>query len=272
MSGDSRARFDAGAEAWANYNQEPLGRIRRAVTWHNLKPYLPEITNADDAPRVLDAGGGSGEVALLLALRGYRVWLLDYAPAMLDQARQAAQQLPAEVQARLTFCLAAADSAGDSFGTGFFDAIACHTLIEYLPAPHKTLQTLVGTLQEGGLLSLSFVNHHAEVLRRVWSRGDPTGALASLEAGGFCAKLFHVAGRAYTSEKIATWLTGMGLEVTAEYGVRAFADFVPRHRLDEPEFFEAMVRLEKAVAHRPPYSLQARYVHLLAHKKMKPAQ
>lgn len=272
MSDESRARFDAGAEAWANYNQEPMGRIRRAVTWHNLEPYLPEITGTDNAPRVLDAGGGSGELALKLALRGYRVWLLDYAPAMLDQARLAAERLPAEVQARLTFCLAAADSAGDAFGAGFFDAIACHTLIEYLPAPQDTLRTLVGVLREGGLLSLSFVNHHAEVLRRIWSRGDPVGALTSLETGAFCAKLFDVAGRAYTSKEIATWLTGMGLEVTAEYGVRAFADFVPRQRLDEPEFFEAMVRLEKAVAHRPPYSLQARYVHLLAHRKMEPAQ
>jgi hypothetical protein len=31
MSDDSRARFGAGAEAWADYNQQALGRIRSAV-------------------------------------------------------------------------------------------------------------------------------------------------------------------------------------------------------------------------------------------------
>ena len=105
MTTDSREGFSAGAEAWADYNRQPLGRIRHEVTWHNLAPHLPDLAVTGNPPRVLDAGGGSGELALRLAQRGYRVWLLDYAPAMLDQARQAAQALPDEARARLTFCL-----------------------------------------------------------------------------------------------------------------------------------------------------------------------
>jgi S-adenosylmethionine-dependent methyltransferase len=269
MTRDSKTRFNSGAEVWANYNRQPLGRIRCGVTWHNLVRHLPEIADLQNPPRVLDAGGGSGELALRLAQRGYRVWLMDYAPAMLDQARRAAQCLPDASRAHLTFCLMSADEAADTFAPGFFDAITCHTLIEYLPNPQDTLRTLVGLLREGGLLSLSFVNRYAEVLRQVWSHADPAGALAKLEEGGsFCASLFDISGMAYTSGEVSLWLANLGLTVAAICGVRCFADYVPRERLDDPQFFDALVRLEKAAACRLPYMLQARYVHLLSHKNV----
>jgi S-adenosylmethionine-dependent methyltransferase len=267
MTDDNRARFDAQAEAWAGYNRQPLGRIRGEVTWHNLRPHLPPITGVGDPPRVLDAGGGSGELALRLVQRGYRVWLLDSAPGMLDQARQAAQGLPPQARARLTCCLAAAEEAGTAFEPDFFDAITCHTLIEYLTEPQGALQELVRLLRPGGLLSLSFVNRHAEVLRQVWSRGDPDSALARLAGEGFWARLFDIQGQAYTAEEASGWLAGLGLTVTAIYGVRAFADQVPAEQLEDPRFLEALIRLERAVAVLSPYRDIARYVHLVACKE-----
>ncbi|MFC2037670.1 methyltransferase domain-containing protein [Chloroflexota bacterium] len=266
MVEDIEARFDAGAEAWVEYNRQPLGRIRREVTWRNLDPYLPDIAGPQRRPCVLDAGGGSGELALRLAQRGYRVWLLDSAAAMLDQARAAAQRLPERVCSHLSFCCLPVDEAPQAFAAGFFDAIACHTLIEYLPEPRSTLPTLAGLLREGGLLSVSFVNRHAEVLRQVWARGDPAGALASLEDGAFCASLFDIPGKAYTARDVSAWLAEHGLAVTATCGVRIFADYVPRDRLDEPDFFESLLRLELAATTRVPYNLMARYVQLIARK------
>ena len=263
---DSQSRFDRGAEAWADYNQKPLGRIRCEVVWHNLAPYLPPVTDPDHPPRVLDMGGGSGELALRLVQGGYLVWLADSAPAMLDQAQQAAQDLPAEVRSRLTLCEVAADRASGSFAPGYFDVITCHTLIEYLPEPGFTLCALTSLLGGGGLLSLSFVNRHAEVLRQVWSRADPAGALARLEEGAFCAGLFDITGTAYTTREVSDWLVDEGLTLTATCGVRAFADYVPRERLDEAAFFDALLCLEKAVGNRRPYNLLARYVHLIFNK------
>ena len=268
MLQDAQARFDAGAEAWSRYNQRPLGRIRREVTWHNIAPYLPQAVDGQDPPRVLDAGGGSGELALRLAQRGYRIWLLDYAPAMLDQARQAAQALPKDVQARMTFCLMPVSDVHDSFAPGFFDVILCHTLIEYLPDPVDALRGLATSLRDGGLLSLSFVNRHAEVLRQVWSRCDPAGALTKLEGGVFCASLFDLSGVSYTAQEVSGWLVDMGLTITENLGVRIFADYVPDERLDENEFFDALLRLEIVSAAQLPYQLLARYVHLLAHNNV----
>jgi S-adenosylmethionine-dependent methyltransferase len=266
MLQDAQARFDARAEAWTRYNQEPLGRIRREVTWHNLLPYLPDIPNGQDPPCVLDAGGGSGELALRLAQGGYRVWLLDYASAMLDKARRAAEALPSSARANLAFCLMPVSDVPHAFAPGFFDAIFCHTVIEYLPEPRAALRGLARLLRAGGLLSLSFVNRHAEVLRQVWRRGDPAGALAKLEDGAFCAGLFDVSGIAYTAGEVSSWLVEMGLVVAESLGVRFFADYVPAARLGEPEFLEALLCLEVAAASQSPYHQLARYVHLLAHR------
>jgi S-adenosylmethionine-dependent methyltransferase len=269
---DTRTRFDMGAQAWAEYNQKPLGRIRQQVTWHNLVPNLPIIQDPERPPRVLDAGGGSGELALNLVQQGYRVWLSDYAPAMLDQARQAAQNLPSDVRSRLTFCPMSVDEVVKSFAPRSFDVITCHTLIEFLPVPHASLGALAGLLRHGGLLSVSFVNKHAEVLRRVWSRSDPLAALATLEKADFCATLFDVPGTAYTAQEASTWLYNVGLQIAGVYGIRVFADYVPRGRLSEPEFFDALLSLEKAAAARPPYNELARYIQLVAHKPCRALQ
>ncbi len=274
MPDETRARFNSGAVALSDYNQQPLGRIRQELTWQNLVRHLPDASGQDPPPTVLDAGGGSGELALRLVRHGYRVWLLDYAPAMLDQARQAAQSLDAEARARLVIGNMAVEDAEQYFDAGFFDVIACHTLLEYLVDPATALGSLAGLLHGGGLVSVSCVNRHAEVLRRVWSRGDPWRALEMLEEADrprvFRAALFDLQGRAYGAEEVVAWLDAVGFATVAVYGIRVFADFLPSERLHEPGFFEAVLGLETAVADRAPYSRLARYFQLVAHKNTMP--
>jgi S-adenosylmethionine-dependent methyltransferase len=271
MTDDTRAGFDARAEEWADYNQQPMGRIRREVSWHNLAPHLPPAEQ-ERPVRALDAGGGSGELALRLVERGFHVWLLDYAPAMLEKARHAAQHLPRSKRERLTLCHAAVEDASQTFSPGFFDVVTCHTLIEYLLDPKSTLRAMTGLLRDGGLLSVSFVNRHAEVLRQAWSQDDPLGALAMMEDGRFHASLFDISGAAYTVDEVRPWLVESGLTLTGTYGVRAFADFARHERLEDPDFFDALLRLEMAAATRSPYNLLARYIQLLAHKQIDPQQ
>jgi 2-polyprenyl-3-methyl-5-hydroxy-6-metoxy-1,4-benzoquinol methylase len=274
MPEDTRERFDAGAVDWSEYNQQPLGRIRQEVTWRNLIPHLPPVSDRERPPQVLDAGGGSGELVLRFAAGGYRVWLIDYAPAMLEQARLAAQSLAPDARARLTLENMAAEDAPLTFAPGTFDVITCHTLIEYLPDPASTLRSLAHLLREGGLMSVSFVNRHAEVFRKVRSAVDLDGLVKRLEKAvgpsGFCATLFEIPGQAFGVKEVAGWLAGAGLAVAAECGIRVFADWLPGERLQEPDVFDALLCLEIAAATRDPYYKVARYLQLIAHRKAGP--
>jgi hypothetical protein len=119
-------------------------------------------------------------------------------------------------------------------------------------------------------MSVSFVNRHAVVLRRVWACGDPAGARAGLEEGTFHASLFGVPGTAYTAEEVNGWLAATGLAVAARYGVRAFADYVPPDRLHDAEFYDQLLHLELEAAGRTPYMHIARYIQLIAHKTVDP--
>jgi S-adenosylmethionine-dependent methyltransferase len=266
MRQNASERFDAHAKEWAQYYREPLGRIRHQVIWSNLAPHLPDPDASQEPSCVLDVGGGSGELALQLVQRGYRVSLLDFAPGMLEQSRQSAQALPETIRARLDCHLGSAEDAPSIFPPDSFDAIASHTLVDYLPEPQDTLGLLLPLLREGGLFSITCANHHAELLRQVWTHGDPVGALDNLQGRFWRSGMFQVPGQAFAAEEMEAWLLDLGLTITARCGVRCFADFVDRTRLDEPSFFDALLRLEKAVSTLTPYSLISRYVHLIAHK------
>jgi S-adenosylmethionine-dependent methyltransferase len=51
-------------------------------------------------------------------------------------------------------------------------------------------------------------------------------------------------------------------------GVRIFADFVPRQRLQDPAFFQELTSLEILAAAEFPLNRMARYLHLVALKPL----
>ncbi len=117
------------AETWARLTSDaPVSRIRATVRAGRdrmraaLLGRLPaDLTGA----RLLDAGCGTGALALEAARRGAEVVAVDIAPSLLTVARE---RIPAEVAARVRFV------AGDMLdpGHGRFDfAVAMDSLIHY---------------------------------------------------------------------------------------------------------------------------------------------
>lgn len=67
----------------------PYWEFYNAVTWHNLKRFLPRLSGR----KVLDIGGGTGLWALKLAKSGYEVTVADISQKMLEVGRRKAERL-----------------------------------------------------------------------------------------------------------------------------------------------------------------------------------
>jgi S-adenosylmethionine-dependent methyltransferase len=139
-----------------------------------------------------------------------------------------------------------------------YDVVICHTLLEYTPDVEETVRKLTAFLKPDGILSLVFVNRHADVLKQVFNKGDFTAAAAALYAHQADADLFGVPRQTFDSEYMHRILQSAGLRVQAEYGVRIFADYLDAWQ------DEALISLEIAAAQRPPFQQMGRYGQMIS--------
>jgi S-adenosylmethionine-dependent methyltransferase len=213
----------------------------------------------DPPATVVDAGGGTGQLAVALARRGYRVTVVDISAAMLATCAQRAADAGAEVAGRVTGVQGDAADLPGLLGPAAREAAVCHDLVTRVEDPAALLVSLAGVLAPGGVLSLGFANRdwlalragrrgeHAEALRLVAGPGPGPGA-----------------GEAMTLAEVEAELGKAGFELDAASGVGVFADAGD----DDlgPGELAALVELERLVAGREPYRSSARTLHLVARR------
>ena len=264
--GSVKDTWDARARAWEEYTATPEGRILTELTWRNLTKHLEPMAAAARKPlRILDAGGGTGELAIRLARQGYKVCLLDFSPEMLAVAWEKARHLELATYDNLTFVREAVENVCTTFLSEFFDVVACHTVIEYVIDPRRVLGELVRVLKVGGLFSITFINRHAQSLRLALAGHDLDEVLTALDSAQFEDTPFDVPGQSYSAEEITSALAEVGVEIEGQYGVRVFTNHLPSHLKDQA-LFDRLLNLETAVGERAPHKDIARYVHLLGRK------
>jgi S-adenosylmethionine-dependent methyltransferase len=199
---------------------------------------------------VVDAGGGTGQLAVALARHGYRVTVVDTSAAMLATCAQRAADEGGAVAERVATVQGDAVDLPDLLGPGSQDAAVCHDLLTRVDDQAALLASLAGVLAPGGVLSLGFANRDWLALR-AGRRGDHTAALG-LVAGG----------EAITLAEAEVELDRAGFELVTASGVGVFADagdddLGPGERATLGE-------LERLVAGREPYRSSARTLHLVA--------
>ena len=117
------------AETWARLTSEaPVGRIRSTVREgrDRMRATLAGWLPADlTGRRILDAGCGTGALAMDLAARGADVVGVDLSPNLVQVATG---RLPVELRRRVTFT--AGDMLSDQLGT-FDHVVAMDSLIHY---------------------------------------------------------------------------------------------------------------------------------------------
>lgn len=228
----------------------PGTRLRHRVTEANL------LRHAEGPQRVLDAAGGGGTEAVRLALAGHEVTVLDPAGAMLCSAKAHAEEHG--VADRVHVVQAAAEDAPELFGEHDFDVALCHNLVHFADDRIALLRALAAPVRDGGLLSVLAPNPASTPLYAALRRRDPERALRELVGSA----LAHAP--TCTADEVAADLATVGTPVAARYGVCCVAGYLPAEELADPEKFERLAELELALSTRVPYSLTARYFHLVA--------
>lgn len=109
-----------------------------------------------DAPpirRVADMGTGPGKIAAMLASLGYEVIAIDFAPAMLERAREALASWP-NAQVRH------GNVTEPPLTPGEVDAIVGRDVLWTLPQPQAAIKTWATLVAPGGLVGVIDGTHH----------------------------------------------------------------------------------------------------------------
>ena len=220
MSTSSEPVATAG-DAWAECY------ARRGVWWGNPKEmtrerleawgredWLEDIVRAaqvcgDHAVRVLEAGCGTGQYSLALALRGYEVDALDYNPAALERARD----LIATVHAgRCAPSLIHGDLLRLPTATDAYDLVFNQQVMEYFVDPEQrqlALAQMFRTTKPGGVVVV-VVARPGHLLAPIWRRLGWPGfldqpAMVDLAPRELEAELRQVGLVDVSSDGIAAW-------------------------------------------------------------------
>ena len=133
------ARFD---EDFGHSIRTPAER----AAWNRILDLVLPARGTLAALDALDAGCGTGFLALELAGRGHRVTAVDFAPAMLQEARRKAAQHGASIR------FEEADAEQLPFASGSFDLAVSRHLLWTLPHPEAAIDEWIRVLRPGGRL------------------------------------------------------------------------------------------------------------------------
>ena len=256
------------------------GRVRFELLMGQVRAALPP-----PPARVVDAGGGTGQLAVPLAGLGYQVTVVDTSAAMLATCAQRAKAEGSEASARLATVQGDAAELASLLGPASHDAVVCHDVLAGVAEPAELLGALAAVLREGGVLSLAFPNRDWLALR-AGRRGDYAAALRllddPLEAAAVSAAYRGArsespgsgARRAYTATELRPWLDKAGFDLTGLLGVGVFTE-VRDEDLERSlpgqvptDSSAALLELERRVADREPYRSGAHTVHLVGRRRV----
>lgn len=230
----------------------PKGAIRLAVLQRDLAPLLNQ-----EPLKILDIGGGAGQMALWCAGLGHEVTLIDQSPPLLAKAQAAAQVAHLSLH-----CLEAdALSLPPELAVGEFDLVLCHAVLEWVAQGEALFAACVKALKKGGCLSFMFYNRLAlEFTQHVFGNFDYVDA-------GLKAKKRAKLTPDYPRELqwVQTQAAAQGLQALSISGIRCFYDYMkPKDR--EANTPENIIAHEVALSERAEFLPIARYIHSLWRK------
>jgi SAM-dependent methyltransferase len=239
------------------------GRVRFELLLGQVLDALPQPPAS-----VVDAGGGTGQLAVPLARLGYHVTVVDTSAAMLATCSQRAAAEDPALTTRIATVQGDAAEIAVLLGPASQDAALCHEVVTFVDDPAAVLAALAEVLRPDGVLSLTFANRDW-LVQRAGRHGDYAGALRLLDDVGPSAPR-PPSHRAVTAAELDVRLAKAGFEVAGSYGVSVFAE--GRDDDLDSAAVEALLELERRVAGHEPYRSSAQVVHLVARRSRQSAR
>ena len=242
-----------GAVFLKNIYATTKGRIRLAVLQRDLAPLL-----AGAPLRILDVGGGAGQMALWYASLGHEVVVADRSQVLLDEGRAAAQTLGLAVE----FIHADAFKLADALNDATFDLVCCHAVLEWVEDGAALLAACAARVKAGGHFSLMYYNRRALVFaQHVFGNFDYLDR--GLRPYRKTAKLTPDYPR--EPESVAAWLDDLGFTRVRRSAIRCFHDYMKPHDRARHDDAEIVAR-ELTLSASEDYLPVARYIHELRRK------
>lgn len=251
--------FDDLAQRFERKVYETLkGKIRLRVLQRDFEEYLPALEASGKYWRILDAGGGQGQMSVYFARRGHRVLLCDISAEMLRLAKENVlrQQVADAVEIRHASIQELVREAEQAF-----DLVICHGVLEWLDEPELLLKQLAYSLKPGGVLSLLYYNLNGSIYKNLLRTNFKK--LRQEQWQGFPGSLTPSC--PLRPEQVTAWCEDSSLQVICESGVRVFHDYV-FNEADRSRDPEAIVEMELRYSRLMPYRHLGRYIHLLCRK------
>jgi ubiquinone/menaquinone biosynthesis C-methylase UbiE len=212
---------------------------------------------------VLDAGGGTGGLAVPLAELGHHVTVVDSSPDALAGLERRAAEAGVVVQA----LQGDADGLPDVVGPDSADLVLCHSVLEYVDDPVAALSSVARTVRPGGAVSVLAANQVAAVLHRALTGHFEDARRMLSSAQGRWGERDPMP-RRFTSGMLAELIENAGLRVGEVHGVRVFTDLLPSGIIDgERGAADELVALENAVSTHPVLKDVATQLHALARRR-----
>jgi len=256
--------------------------VRTAAIWESVHALASARQRELGRPLVvLDLGGGTGGLAVPLAVEGHHVHVLDPSPdALASLQRRAAEQglrttEPGAGSGTGTITAAQGDAdtitdaaaVRDLVGGRVIDLICCHGTLEMVDDPEGTIRAMAAILAPGGALSLVTSGRLAAVLGRVLAGQFVQAQRALISRDGRWGDADPMP-RRFDIDTLHTLLTSSGFAVESVQGVRIFADLVPSAYIDTDAERRALLELEAAAAeHRPLLGELGAAIHFVARRR-----
>lgn len=213
---------------------------------------------------ILDLGGGTGGLAVPLALAGHHVHVLDPSADALASLQRRAREQGLEDAAPGAGTIRAIQGDAETIADVAtvrelvdgrpIDLICCHEALEWVDDPASTIRAIAAILAPGGALSLVTSGRLAAVLGRVLAGRFAQAQRALMSKDGRWGDADPMP-RRFDTAAIIELLTASGFAITDVHGVRIFTDLVPSAYIDSDADRRALLDLEAAARAHHDYPL-----------------